>query len=159
MQRFVADRMLGKLAKWLRVLGYDVVYLRQAADEEIVERLREGRIFLTRGRRVGSWQQLGKVFVVNANEPKKQLCEVVQGLRLAIINAELFSRCLSCNCLLDTVNRDEVRAEVPDYIYQTQSQFHRCCDCGKVYWSGSHSEKVHQQLEEILADTDYPDGR
>ena len=159
MQRFVADRMLGKLAKWLRVLGYDVVYLPQAADEEIAERLREGRIFLTRGRRGGSWQQLGKVFVVNANEPKKQLREVVQGLRLAMIAAELFSRCLGCNCLLETVNREEVRAEVPDYIYQTQSQFHRCCDCGKVYWSGSHSEKMRQQLEEILANTDYPDGR
>ena len=89
MQRFFTDRLLGKLAQWLRVLGYDVVYLRQAADEEIVERLQEGRIFLTRGRRVGSWQQLGKVFVVNANEPKKQLCEVVQGLRLAMIRLHL----------------------------------------------------------------------
>ena len=154
MQRFVADRMLGKLAKWLRVLGYDVVYLRQAADEKIVERLREGRILLTRGRRAGSWQQLGKVFVVNANEPKKQIREVVRGLRLAMIDAEYFSRCLSCNCLLDTVNREEVRAEVPDYIYQTQSQFRRCCDCSKVYWPGSHSEKMRQQLEEILADSD-----
>jgi len=154
MQRFVADRMLGKLAKWLRVLGHDVVYLRQAADEKIGERLREGRIFLTRGRRAGSWQQLGKVFVVHANEPKKQFREVVKGLRLAMIDAEVFSRCLSCNCLLDTVNREEVRAEVPDYIYQTQRQFHRCCDCGKVYWPGSHSEKMRQQLEEILADSD-----
>ena len=154
MQRFVADRMLGKLAKWLRVLGYDVVYLRQAADEKIVERLREGRIFLTRGRRAGSWQELGRVFVVTANEPQKQLREVVRGLGLAMIDAELFSRCLSCNCLLDTVNREEVRAEVPDYIYQTQSQFHRCCDCGKVYWPGSHSEKMRQQLAETLADSD-----
>jgi uncharacterized protein with PIN domain len=159
MQRFVADRMLGKLAKWLRVLGYDVVYLRQAADEEIVERLREGGIFLTRDRRAGPWQQLGKVFVVTANEPKKQLREVVLGLRLAMIDAELFSRCLSCNCLLDTVNREEVRAEVPDYIYQTQSQFHRCCDCGKVYWSGSHSGKMRLQLEEILENTDYLGSR
>ncbi|MEJ2232806.1 MAG: Mut7-C RNAse domain-containing protein [Syntrophobacterales bacterium] len=159
MQRFVADRMLGKLAKWLRVLGFDVVYLRQAADEEIVERLREGRIFLTRGRRAGPWRQPGKVFVVHANEPKKQLREVVQGLRLDMIDGELFSRCLSCNCLLDTVNREEVRAEVPDYIYQTQSTFHRCSDCGKVFWSGSHSEKMRQQLEEILKNADYPDGR
>jgi uncharacterized protein with PIN domain len=159
MQRFVADRMLGKLAKWLRVFGYDVVYLRQAADEEIVQRLGEGRIFLTRNRRAGPWQQQGKVFVVHANEPKKQLREVVQGLRLAMIDTELFSRCLSCNSLLHTVSREEVRAEVPDYIYQTQSQFHRCCDCGKVYWSGSHSEKMRQQLEEILADTNSPDDR
>lgn len=159
MQRFVADRMLGKLAKWLRVLGFDVVYLRQAADEEIVERLREGRIFLTRGRRAGPWRQPDKVFVVHANEPKKQLREVVQGLRLDMIDAELFSRCLSCNCLLDTVSREEVRAKVPDYIYQTQRKFHRCSDCGKVYWSGSHSEKMRQQLEEILESADYADGR
>jgi uncharacterized protein with PIN domain len=159
MQRFVADRMLGKLAKWLRVFGYDVVYLRQGADEEIEERLREGRIFLTRNRRAESWQHLGKVFVVHANEPKKQLREVVQGLGLAVIGAELFSRCLSCNCLLQTVSRKDVRAEVPDYIYQTQRQFHRCGDCGKVYWSGSHSEKMRQQLEEILANTAYADDR
>jgi uncharacterized protein with PIN domain len=154
MQRFVADRMLGKLAKWLRVFGYDVIYLRQGVDEEIETRLKEGRIFLTRNRRAGPWQQLGEVFVIHANEPKKQLREVVQGLRLAMIDAELFSRCLSCNCLLDTVSREEVRAEVPDYIYQTQSRFHRCCDCGKVYWPGSHSEKMRQQLEDILASTD-----
>ena len=154
MKRFVADRMLGKLAKRLRVFGYDVVYLRQAGDEEIVEQLEEGRIFLTRNRRGGTWQQLGKVFVVHANEPKKQLREVVQGLRLTLIDAELFSRCLSCNCLLDTVSREEVRTEVPDYIYQTQSQFHRCCDCGKVYWPGSHSEKMRRQLGEILEDAD-----
>jgi uncharacterized protein with PIN domain len=159
MQRFVADRMLGKLAKWLRVFGYDVVYLRQAADEEIVGRLSEGRIFLTRNRRAAPWQHLGKVFVVHANEPRKQLREVVQGLRLAMIDAELFSRCLSCNCLLETVSREDVRADVPDYIYQTQDQFHRCCDCGKVYWSGSHSEKMRQQLEEILANIAYPDDR
>ena len=151
--------MLGKLAKWLRVFGYDVIYLRQGADEEIEEQLKEGRIFLTRNRRAGPWQQLGEVFVVHANEPKKQLREVVQGLRLAMVNAELFSRCLSCNCLLDTVSREEIRAEVPEYIYQTQSRFLRCCDCGKVYWPGSHSKKMRQQLEEILASTDYPDDQ
>lgn len=155
MQRFVADRMLGKLVKWLRVFGYDVLYLRQCTDEEIEGRLKEGRIFLTRDRRAEPWQQLGKVFVVQANEPRKQLHEVIQGLHLAILDAEPFSRCLNCNCLLDTVRREEVRAEVPEYIYQTQRQFHRCFDCGKVYWRGSHSEKMRQQLEEILAGTDY----
>ena len=158
MQRFVADRMLGKLAKWLRVFGYDVIYLRQSADAEIEGRLKEGRIFLTRNRRAEPWQRLGKVFVVHANEPKKQLREVIQGLRLAILDAEPFSRCLSCNCPLDTVRREEVRAEVPEYIYQTQREFYRCFDCGKVYWPGSHSEKMRQQLEEILASTDYSDS-
>ena len=78
MQRFVADRMLGKLAKWLRVLGYDVVYLSRAAEEEILDKLQEGRTLLTRNRRAESWQEEGKVFLVNANDPKKQLREVVK---------------------------------------------------------------------------------
>ena len=78
MQRFAADRMLGKLAKWMRVLGFDVVYLRQGGDEEIFPCLKEGRTILTRNRRARYWQQQGKVFVVSANDPKKQLREVCE---------------------------------------------------------------------------------
>ena len=152
MQRFVADRMLGKLAKWLRVLGYDVVYLRRASKEEIVDKLQEGRILLTRNRRAESWQQAGEVFLVNDNDPKKQLRQVVKDLGLEKRGNDLFSRCLDCNCPLEVTRREEVRAEVPEYIYQTQNQFHRCSDCGKVYWSGSHSRRMRQQLEEILKD-------
>lgn len=150
MERFAADRMLGKLAKWLRVLGYDVVYLKRGGNEEILEQLQEGRTLLTRNRRAGSWHKKGKVFVVKANEPQKQLREIVEGLGLTRSDVTLFSRCLSCNRQLDTVSKEEVREEVPEYIYQTHNQFYRCYDCGKVYWSGSHSERMRQQLEEIL---------
>lgn len=150
MECFVADRMLGKLAKWLRVLGYDVVYLQRAGDAEVLARLQEGRILLTRNRRAGLWREQGRVFVVNANDPKEQLREVIQGLDLARTEGALFSRCLSCNCLLDTVSREEVREAVPEYIWQVQEQFHRCGDCGKVYWAGTHSEKMRQLLEEIF---------
>ena len=152
MQRFVADRMLGKLAKWLRVLGYDVVYLSKAAEEEILDKLQEGRTLLTRNRRAELWQEEGRVFLVNANDPKKQLREVVKGLGLEKSDNDLFSRCLNCNCPLEVTRREEVREEVPEYIYQTQNQFYRCSDCGKVYWSGSHSRRMRQQLEEILED-------
>lgn len=154
MERFAADRMLGKLAKWLRVLGYDVVYLRQAADKEVLRQLQVGRTLLTRNRRAELWQQQGKVFVVNANDPKEQLREVVQGLGLRRMAGALFSRCLSCNKLLETVGREEVREQVPEYIWQAQESFYRCEDCRKVYWSGSHSEKMRQRLEEILAECD-----
>ena len=78
MDRFVADRMLGKLAKWLRVLGYDVIYLRQAGNGEILARIREGRILVTRDRRAEPWHMQGKVFVVNANDPEEQLREVAE---------------------------------------------------------------------------------
>ena len=78
MKNFAADRMLGKLAKWLRALGYDVVYMQRAGNNEILSRLREGRILLTRDSRADLWQKQGKVFVVNANDPREQLREVVQ---------------------------------------------------------------------------------
>ena len=150
MQRFVADRMLGKLAKWLRVLGYDVVYLKKAAEEEILQNLQEGRTLLTRNRRARSWHGKGRVFMVNNDDPKIQLCEVVKGLRLAESDSAMFSRCLSCNRPLAAVRREEVREEVPDYIYQRQKEFHRCIDCGKVYWHGSHAARMRQQVREIL---------
>ena len=152
MERFAADRMLGKLAKWLRVLGYDVVYLRQARDREILAGLREGRVFLTRDRRAKQWQTQGKVFVVNANDPKEQLREVVQGLGLTKPDSALFSRCLKCNSQLNTIAREKVLQEVPEHIWQTHYQFYRCEDCGQIYWSGSHSERMRRRLEEILAE-------
>jgi uncharacterized protein with PIN domain len=152
MQRFVADRMLGKLAKWLRVLGYDVVYLKEAAQREILENLQAGRTLLTRNRRAQSWQGKGRVFLVKDNDPKIQLREVVKGLRLVEADGAIFSRCLNCNRPLDAVMREEVREEVPDYIYQRQKEFHRCIDCGKVYWHGSHAVRMRQQLREILED-------
>ena len=147
---FAADRMLGKLAKWVRVLGYDVVYLRQAGDAEIRARLREGRILLTRDRRARPWHKQGKVFVVKANNPEGQFREVVLGLGLAILDHALFSRCLRCNSVLETVSREEVREHVPEYIWQTHHQFHQCGDCGRFYWTGSHSERMRQRLNEIL---------
>jgi hypothetical protein len=144
--------MLGKLAKWLRVLGYDVVYLKKAAEEEILQNLQEGRTLLTRNRRARSWHGKGRVFMVNNDDPKIQLCEVVKGLRLAESDSAMFSRCLSCNRPLAAVRREEVREEVPDYIYQRQKEFHRCSDCGKVYWHGSHAVRMRQQLRKILED-------
>jgi uncharacterized protein with PIN domain len=152
MERFVADRMLGKLAKWLRVLGYDVVYLKRAAEEEVLEKLQEGRTLLTRNSRARPWHGKGRVFVVKENDPQIQLREVVNGLRLPELDGAIFSRCLSCNHPLEEVRRDEVREEVPEYIYQTQEEFHRCSDCGKVFWHGSHAKRMRQQLKEILKD-------
>jgi uncharacterized protein with PIN domain len=144
--------MLGKLAKWLRVFGCDVVYLKRADEEEILEKLQEGWTLLTRNRRARSWQGKGRVFVVKENDPKLQLREVVKSFGLRELDDAIFSRCLNCNHPLDEVRREEVREEVPEYIYQTQREFHRCKDCGKIYWPGSHAVRMRQQLKEILED-------
>ena len=151
MERFAADCMLGKLAKWLRVLGYDVVYLRGALDEEIRASLLEGRIFLTRDRRALPWRNQGRVHVVRSNDAKEQLREVIKGLGLPMLDELCFSRCIACNCLLRSVSREEVREQVPEYIWQNHDRFRRCDDCDKIYWSGTHSEKMRQRLGELFA--------
>jgi hypothetical protein len=146
--------MLGKLAKWLRVLGFDVVYLKKADEEEILQKLQEGRTLLTRNRRARSWQGKGRVLLVKDNDPKIQLRQVVRQLKLPKPDDAMFSRCLSCNHPLEGVRREEVREDVPEYIYQTQREFHRCSDCGKIYWPGSHADRMRQQLREILENSE-----
>ena len=154
MDRLAADRMLGKLAKWLRALGHDVIYLRQAVDAEVFAVLKEGRILLTRNRRAGVWRKHGKVLAVKANNPKNQLLEVTSKLPLLKTDAVPFSRCLECNRILRAANRKDVRETVPEYIWQTHEQFYRCDNCLRTYWSGSHSERMRQQLRELLQNCD-----
>ena len=151
MEHFVADCMLGKLAKWLRALGYDVIYLREAEDAEILAMVREGRVLLTRDRRAERWREEGKVFVITKNDPKEQLREIVGGLDLSKMDAALFSRCLICNNPLRLVGKETIREEVPEYIWQRHHRFHRCDNCSKVYWPGSHSKRMRHRVEEIFS--------
>ena len=150
MERFLVDRMLGKLAKWLRVLGYDTVYLKRAGDEEILTGLKEGRILITRNRRGHPWLKWGRVLVINANDPQEQLQQVVQQLGMQMVEAALFSRCLECNLVLTQLSKEEALGEVPDYVLQTHSEFWHCPGCRRVFWAGSHSEKMRKRLEEVF---------
>jgi uncharacterized protein with PIN domain len=146
--------MLGKLAKWLRVLGHDVIYLERAENGEILAGLQEGRILLTRNRRADPWRQHGRVLLVDANTPWEQLREVVRKLSLEKREDRLFSRCLRCNRQIREVHRNEVKEKVPEYIWQTQRNFYRCDKCNRIYWSGSHSERMRQRLQEFFTNLD-----
>jgi uncharacterized protein with PIN domain len=152
MERFVADRMLGKLARWLRVLGYDTVYLAGNGDEAIRRALDEGRILLTRNRRAHPWLKRGRVLVIKADDPRKQLREVVRQLGLSFVEKALLNRCLVCNRPLVTVGKEEVRGDVPDYVWQTHGEFRRCQGCRRVFWSGSHADNMRRRLKGDFSD-------
>jgi len=152
MERFVADRMLGKLARWLRVLGYDTLYLGGAGDEVIRQGLEEGRVLLTRNRRAHPWLKRGRVVVIKADDPREQLREVVRQLHLTLAEEALLIRCLGCNRPLATVGKEEVRGEVPDYVWQTHAEFRRCQGCGRVFWAGSHAENMRHRLKADFSD-------
>lgn len=152
--RFIADVMLGKLARWLRILGYDVSYDPYADDETLVARaLSEGRILLTKDRRlVERWRRklrLNGYLLITSNDWRHQLKETVNHFGLDI-HSKRMTRCPDCNGLLEEVPKDSVRYKVPFFVFNAHDRFVRCPQCGKIYWAGSHYEHMNSVLDEWL---------
>lgn len=144
--RFVTGPMLGGVARWLRVLGFDTHYMRRMDETFLMRCLEEGRIFLTRDRKQATRKGMRNVLLVSSDRPLEQLAEVVQRLHLVGASDPL-SRCLLCNEPLVKCERQEVAGEVPEYTWQTQSEFYRCPVCKRVYWGGSHRDQMLAKLE------------
>jgi len=144
---YIADAMLGRLAKWMRVLGLDTVYEYDIGDEELVERARaEGRLILTRdtalARRVGPE---GCLFIRD-DDPVVQLKQVIDELELRLTRDGLFTRCLVCNAQVVPATPEDVAGEVPEYVLATVLEFKRCTGCGRVYWPGTHIDRILKRL-------------
>jgi uncharacterized protein with PIN domain len=151
--KFLADSSLGRLSKWLRILGYDTVYWRGEAERPFLRIAeREGRAVLTRRRDVLARQHPGIVLFVEHDRVEDQIVEVMTRLDLSLRPKSFFTICLECNIVLDEVTHDEVRQEIPDYVYRTQREFRRCPGCGRVYWPGTHRERGMKMLEKLLGD-------
>jgi len=150
--KFLADGMLGDLARWLRMLGYDVKYEAEMSDEELLaEAARSGRILLTGDvelYRRASRKAL-KVFLAEVGDRNSALRRLNQrfGVRLTL-NPKL-SRCPLCNTPLTPVGRREVSAMVPPAVLRRKRRFWVCRGCGKVYWRGSHWDKIKEVLRKV----------
>ncbi len=143
--RFIVDVMLGRLARWLRVLGYDTLYSSEMDDAELAQRARdEDRILLTRDVEVARRRGL-RVLLLADDQIEGQLREVVRRLHLS--TEEAFSRCITCNVPLADLERAQAREWVPPYVFATQTRFRRCPTCGKVYWRGTHWAHMHEVLQ------------
>ncbi|MBI4492794.1 MAG: Mut7-C RNAse domain-containing protein [Chloroflexi bacterium] len=150
-QRFIADMNVGKLAKWLRVLGYDAAFVNPISDNELVRRgLEEGRIVLTKDRGIAArrlaTQGRLQVLLVPGNRVEEQLRFVVRTLDLDQ-RGRTFTRCIQCNVPLEAVEREAVRGLVPPYVFTTQRRFSRCLRCHKLYWPGTHWERMRERLQ------------
>jgi hypothetical protein len=137
--RFIADCMLGKLARWLRTLGYDAAYDSRITDESLIERARgEGRVLLTRDTRLLKRRALPPHLRIESEEPAAQLRQVMEAFALEIDPASLLSRCLPCNAVTEEIDRETARGAVPAYVFETQVRFKRCPSCGRVFWRATH---------------------
>lgn len=146
--RFIADAMLGKLAKWLRILGYDTVYYGGGDDLGLIQAAAaEDRFILTRDTRlVKRLARDGHLFIRD-NDPMAQLAQVVSELGLDASGAGFLTRCTVCNGTLDSVDKAEVRGLVPEYTYSDANVFLRCPSCGRLYWEGTHKARILARLK------------
>ena len=136
--------MLGRLAKWLRLAGYDAAYWRDGSDEALIAAARaEDRLIITRDRQLAARRGVAAVFVV-ADGLDEQIAEV----RAAVGGAPSpFTRCPVCNGRLADLAHADARELAPPYVWQTHTEFHRCEKCGRVYWKGTHWPAVAARLE------------
>lgn len=148
--RFVVDAMLGRLARWLRALGYDTLYPGPADDHRLLElSTLEERILLTRDGHLAR-QAGARGCLIRAEDVDTQLLETVQRLALSPDAMDWFTRCLDCNGSLEPRLKSAIRSLVPERIFDTQTEFTGCPSCGKIYWWGSHAERMQARLRGLF---------
>jgi uncharacterized protein len=150
--RFIADTMLGRLARWLRILGYDTEYEKVISDETLTERaLKEDRWLLTRDRYLARRRVLQGHHTVIANDDlESQLRQLHRDLAIALDAPHHRGyRCANCNRPLQDVSWEEARSHVPPLVAEEQRQFMCCRQCGRFYWAGTHWTTIQRTLAQI----------
>jgi uncharacterized protein with PIN domain len=148
--RFMVDVNLGKLARYLRMLGFDTAYDNRLGDAEIVEMaVREKRIILTRDRRLLFRKAVTHGFWVRSDDPETQLGEVMRRLDL-VGQVKPLQRCLQCNGIIESVDREQVWSSLEPLTRRYYSEFYRCASCHKIYWEGSHVENMSDAIRQMI---------
>lgn len=143
--RFVADHMLGSLAKWLRMIGYDTVYDKNLDDKAIAASARaESRFVLTRDKELA--KEPGALFV-ESDDLDAQLAAVKA--KFGLMFDESAIRCTSCNGELAELPKEQAKESVPEGAFAANDKFWKCAGCGKVYWRGSHWLGIMERLKKL----------
>lgn len=145
--------MLGALARWLRMLDVDVAYDPALDDPELVARaVEEGRTIITRDRRLTERRLARNHLLVRSDVVDEQVRQVIEELGLPLDPGRFFGRCLRCNLPLDPIDPERARAQVPPWVARTHEEFRACPGCGRVYWRGTHVERMKKRLEGMGVD-------
>jgi uncharacterized protein with PIN domain len=152
--KFIVDINAGKLAKWLRIMGYDALLFNDEDDGKMIKiALNENRVILTKDsqitkRRLVTSGKL-KAVLIEGDDPKTQLRQIASALDLDY-HFKPFSVCLECNQDLIERHKDEVRNLVPPHVLKTQSYFMECPSCHRIFWRGTHWQAMSKELKEFM---------
>lgn len=147
---FLLDGMLGSLARWLRILGYDTIYLRDVPDTELLQLLSSNeRILLTRDRQLAARAGKRGLYIVD-DQLEAQLTTVVKNFDLRLDHEP--RRCTVCNGVLLPVERDSIKDRVGEGTWNGHQRFWRCDECGKVYWQGAHWKNIEKRMAALSTD-------
>lgn len=153
--RFVADVHLGRLAAYLRMLGFDTLYPDDYRDEELARLSSEqDRILLTRDRGLLKRRIVRRGYAVRNSDPWQQLEEVIRRFDL-YDQLQQFQRCAACNGELEAVDKAAVIDQLPHNTAQYYDEFQRCRSCGRLYWRGSHYEQIDQFIKRLRHGVDH----
>ena len=150
--KFAADRMLGRLAKWLRACGLDVIYGAHLSGYGLIRAARrENRLILTRDRRLRQ-KQPPPFVLIESDDYQKQIEQLISIFPHAVADrSHWFSRCIVCNAVLLAIDKVAVKAEVPPYVFETQDYFSRCPRCRRIYWPATHQTNMSAALAKFAA--------
>jgi uncharacterized protein with PIN domain len=147
--RFVLDIHLGRLAAYLRLLGFDTLYRNDYQDEQLAHiATRQERILLTRDRGLLKRNEVHYGYCLRSTQPREQALEILQRYRLGDW-IRPFERCMRCNGLLVPVQKQDIQTELPASVRQEQHEFRRCSECGQIYWRGSHYGRLLSFIEAL----------
>lgn len=146
-KRFAVDVMLGRLAKWLRVLGFDASVTSLRERTQIQSALSRGFIPVTRR---DKWRESPEVVFIRSDHHFEQLRELIAGLSLKRDELAPFSRCGVCNADLVSISREAAFGRVPDFVYETAVDFRRCPDCERIYWPGTHKKRMIEKVASLF---------
>ncbi len=147
--KFAADRMLARVARWLRILGADTIFDQSIDGAAMLKLARtEGRVMLTRDKRL---KTAPDVLFLNSNNFREQMREVLTRYPFDVLD-NAFSRCSRCNTPLIKVDREVVRRRVPPFVYASNAKFSECPNCAHIYWGGTHPERIIREVRKIGLD-------
>jgi hypothetical protein len=150
--KFILDNMLGKSAKYLRMLGYDTIYPAPEDDETILKLAQEqNRIIITRSEKLyNKASKEPRIVLVRSNRFVNKFRKIIKKLDIKLNKDRLFSRCLLCNTPVKRVDKSAIKDRLPEKVKNHFDNYRTCPNCSKIYWRGGHTERMLSRVKKLF---------